>query len=119
MAPGRGGRGHGPVWPAQLSAIGAEFRGEALCRGTQRVVGQMGISLGRAWARMAQQPADNLKAEAVRNKMRRIGVAIVVAAVVGDVRFPDRCAQNVLMSVRCSPGTLPAVFLWACGIEQL
>lgn len=45
---------------------------------------------------MAQQPADNLKAEAVRNKMRRIGVAIVVAAVVGDVRFPDRCRPELL-----------------------
>ena len=74
---------------------GFHFGTKPLCRRAQRIVREMSISLGCQRIRMAEQPADDLKAETAGNEVRGMGVAVVVKAVVLKVRLIGNIAPEL------------------------
>lgn len=51
------------------------------------MVREVGVALCRQRIRVAEKPAHNLQAEAARNEMRCMGMAVVMKAVVAKARL--------------------------------
>ena len=72
------------------------LRSKAVGGGTQRIVREMSVTLGRCRCRVPQQSPDDLEAEPAGNEMGRISVPVVVPAIVRNPRLSHYGAPEFL-----------------------
>jgi len=72
------------------------LRSKPVGGGTQRIVREMSVTLGRCRCRVPQQPPDDLEAESAGNEMGRISVPVVVPAIVRNPRLSHYGAPEFL-----------------------
>jgi hypothetical protein len=74
----------------------SNFQSKAIRGCSERMVGEMSVTLGRCCRRVPKQSPNDLQAKATRSEMGCISVPIVVSAIVGDARPLHDGAPNAL-----------------------